>query len=300
MGGAILGKVTPSQLVVMAVMESVVFWINIHCSITKIEAHDVGGGMVVHTFGAYFGLAVALSFSEKSYHGHADNCSNYTSDVTALAGTIFLWVLWPSFGAAVAATEKEQSLAVVNTFVCLCACTVSAAIFSRLLNGHKFDAVHLQNATLAGGVAMGVAGDVDIGLHCAVIAGLAAGAISCFGYAKVSPLVTRIGAQDICGVHNLHGMPGLLSAIIGIGAMKKPLPQLYATLITLAFALVGGTITGLAMRGFGRVIGINQERDDHFNDLTFWCTPSDYGMVVDEEETAKANADEATEDAIGA
>merc|ERR1719265_935706 len=89
--------------------------------------------MTIHTFGAYFGLAVTACFSGIDAHGHSDNASNYTSDITSLAGTLLLWLLWPSFNAAVAGTEQEQSLAVANTFVSLCAGTVATAIASRVL-----------------------------------------------------------------------------------------------------------------------------------------------------------------------
>merc|ERR1712224_757 len=47
--GAILGKVSPSQLLLMGLLESVVFWVNLHFCVNKLEAHDVGGGMIIHT-----------------------------------------------------------------------------------------------------------------------------------------------------------------------------------------------------------------------------------------------------------
>merc|ERR1712228_625750 len=52
--------------------------------------------------------------------------------------------------------------------------------------------VHIQNATLAGGVAGGAS--ADLYLH-------PAGAM-------------ELGIADTCGVHNLHGMPGVLAALV--------------------------------------------------------------------------------------
>jgi len=277
--GAVLGKVTPFQLLLMSVIETVLFWVNIRVSIVTIGAHDVGGGISIHTFGAFFGLAVSASFSSKSSLDHPDNASSYTSDITSLAGTLLLWILWPSFNAAVATTEADQSLAAINTFVSLCAATVATAIFSRLFTDGKFDVVHAQNATLAGGVAMGVAADLEaVGLHGALLGGFAAGALSCLGYVKISPLLEEAGIQDTCGVHNLHGMPGVLSAMIGIVAASATphmatSPQILALLTTLGIGIVGGGITGVLMSA--KVVS-GHLRSDHFNDKSFWSPPSDY------------------------
>jgi ammonium transporter Rh len=44
--------------------------------------------------------------------------------------------------------------------------------------------------------------------------GLVAGAMGTCGYVKLSPkLESCIGLRDTCGVHNLHGMPGILGGL---------------------------------------------------------------------------------------
>eukprot|EP00928_Gymnodinium_smaydae_P009869 TRINITY_DN13694_c0_g1_i1.p1 TRINITY_DN13694_c0_g1~~TRINITY_DN13694_c0_g1_i1.p1 ORF type:complete len:121 (-),score=14.10 TRINITY_DN13694_c0_g1_i1:635-997(-) len=107
-------------------------------------------------------------------------------------------------------------LAVSNTFLSLCSSTLAFAVTSRVISGEKFNVVHLQNATLAGGVAMGVAGDMEMGLEGAMLSGFSAGVLSCLGYAYIQPFLTKFNLHDTCGVHNLHGMPGILSGVIGI------------------------------------------------------------------------------------
>ena len=69
--------------------------------------------------------------------------------------------------------------------------------------------MHVQNATLAGGVAIGSAANMMVGPGGALAVGVAAGLLSTLGYAYIMPcLEAKIGLKDTCGVHNLHGMPG--------------------------------------------------------------------------------------------
>jgi ammonium transporter Rh len=59
--------------------------------------------MSIHAFGAYFGLAVAMFVaSEGSGSSHPKNGASYNSDMTAMIGTIFLFIFWPSFNGALA------------------------------------------------------------------------------------------------------------------------------------------------------------------------------------------------------
>jgi ammonium transporter Rh len=72
----------------------------------------------------------------------------------------------------------------------------------------------LQNATIAGGVAMGASADILMSPGAAVLIGGLAGALSVFGYAILGPIAQRkLKIYDTCGVHNLHGMPSVLGAI---------------------------------------------------------------------------------------
>ena len=100
-----------------------------------------------------------------------------------MIGTIFLWMFWPSFNSAAALPGAAQHRAVLNTYFSLCASVLCAFAMSSLLNEHKkFVMEHIQNATLAGGVAVGAVADLSIQPFGALIIGGVAGMISVFGY----------------------------------------------------------------------------------------------------------------------
>merc|ERR1719421_1029941 len=76
--------------------------------------------------------------------------------------------------------------------------------------------VDIQNATLAGGVAVGSAADLVIRPGAALLIGAISSFVSVSGYTCIQPFLERkFKLYDTCGVHNLHGMPGLLGGISG-------------------------------------------------------------------------------------
>lgn len=58
-------------------------------------AVDMGGSMVIHAFGAYFGLAVSWVLGNPA-KGKASPAMTKWSSTGSLIGTIFLWCFWPS------------------------------------------------------------------------------------------------------------------------------------------------------------------------------------------------------------
>ncbi|PAA63341.1 hypothetical protein BOX15_Mlig001180g1 [Macrostomum lignano] len=213
--GALLGRISALQCLALAMIEIPIFVANEYVGLNKFRAVDMGGSMFVHIFGAYFGIAASRTMAKK---GDGDNCndgSRYHNDLFAMIGTIFLWLYWPSFNAGLAVGDDKHR-AVINTYLSLAACTLMAFAVSSLFEKGKLEMVHIQNATLAGGVAVGTVSDMMIKPYGAVIIGSLAGVLSVFGYAFLAKRLRANNFLDTCGVNNLHGMPGILAALFGI------------------------------------------------------------------------------------
>jgi len=210
--GAVLGKASLSQLIVMATCEVVIQGVNELIGLHYLQAYDVGESIYVHIFGAYFGLAVSKVLQGSKDIESTKEGSHYHSDLFAMIGTLFLFLYWPSFNSAVA-VDEGQTRAIINTFLSITASCVATFIMSLLVGKGRLNMVHIQNATLAGGVAVGAVADMAIEPFGAMVIGTISGIISVLGYQYLTPRLNESVVHDTCGVNNLHGMPGLLSGI---------------------------------------------------------------------------------------
>jgi ammonium transporter Rh len=292
--GAVIGKVTPSQLLIMTIIEVFLYCLNCYIGYSVLKTADIGGSMFIHTFGAYFGLfCSAIVSPAKAKHGHPNKITGYYSDVFSMIGTVFLWIYWPSFNSA-PASSLNQARVIANTVASLIGSCVATFFVSRIVrHGGRFEMEDIQNATLAGGVAIGANADIYIGPGGAICIGLIAGLIGTLGFRFLTPKLEQwIKLNDSCGINNLHGMPGVFGGIVSIicsgiywsyqpdiflrGAWQ-PLFQ-FATLgHTLGIAILGGLGTGLLLRWL-------LPSKNFYSDDEFWHLPSDYDMLVPEEE----------------
>lgn len=214
--GAVLGKTSPLQLLVMAIIEVAFASLNVFIGHKYLHAVDPGESMFIHAFGAYFGLAVArILYTEESTKSKKSE-PVYHSDLFSYIGTIFLWMYWPSFnGGGLDADEKHRAL--INTYLSLCACTIVTFALSAYYDQKgKFSCEFIQNATLAGGVAVGTTGNMPLQPWGALLMGALAAVISVSGFRFLSEfLASKFKIHDTCGVHNLHGLPGVFAGIVG-------------------------------------------------------------------------------------
>ncbi|XP_029037489.2 ammonium transporter Rh type A isoform X6 [Osmia bicornis bicornis] len=215
--GALLGKTTYIQLVFMGILELIMFTVNKYVGEHLLMAVDAGDSMFVHAFGAYFGMAVSFVFGmkDKPKEHHLEGPS-YNSDIFAMIGTVFLWLFWPSFNSATLEGDDQQR-AIINTLLSICSsCVIAFATSALVSKDSKFNMVHIQNSTLAGGVAVGTAAGMMCQPVGALVVGALAGVLSVLGYKYLTPLIQkRLRIHDTCGVHNLHGMPGVLGGLFG-------------------------------------------------------------------------------------
>ncbi|HLG31022.1 MAG TPA: hypothetical protein VI387_12500, partial [Candidatus Brocadiales bacterium] len=111
----------------------------------------------------------------------------------------------------------------------------------------------IANAALAGGVAIG-ATCAHATHTSAFIIGALGGALSVIGYTLIQPRLQKlIKGIDTCGVHNLHGMPGLLgglATLFVVQGLSKGI-QIKGILITILIALVTGLATGTVLSLLG-------------------------------------------------
>lgn len=56
--GALLGKVTPTQILWILVLETPIYAINAKLA-DRLGALDIGGSITIHAFGAFYGLAAS-------------------------------------------------------------------------------------------------------------------------------------------------------------------------------------------------------------------------------------------------
>uniref|UniRef100_A0A8D2CS39 Ammonium transporter Rh type A n=1 Tax=Sciurus vulgaris TaxID=55149 RepID=A0A8D2CS39_SCIVU len=252
--GAVLGKTSPIQMLVMTILEIAAFAGNEYLVGEIFQASDIGASMTIHAFGAYFGLAVAgILYRSGLRKRHKNEESVYYSDLFAMIGTLFLWIFWPSFNSAIAEPGNKQNRAAIHTYLSLAACVLTAYAFSSLVTHRgKLNMVHIQNATLAGGVAVGTCADMDIGPFVAMIIGSTAGVVSVLGYKFLTPFfAAKLRIHDTCGVHNLHGLPGVIGGLASIvvivmGKSKQSTIAMQAAALgsSIGTAVVGGLLTG--------------------------------------------------------
>jgi ammonium transporter Rh len=100
--GALLGKCSIQQLLFLTMFEMIFWGLNWAICLHTLGAVDMGGSIVIHAFGCYFGLAASWWFQPTKAANSNNNASNHNSEIIALVGSIFLWLFWPSFNGAMA------------------------------------------------------------------------------------------------------------------------------------------------------------------------------------------------------
>jgi Amt family ammonium transporter len=171
-------------------------------------ALDFAGGTVVHINAAIAGLVGAIVIGKRIGYGRESMAPH--SLALTMVGASLLWVGWFGFNAGSALEAGDvAALAFINTLLATAAATLSWVLGEWVVKGKP---------SMLGGASGAVAGLVAITPACgyvgpmgALVIGLLAGIICLWG---VNGLKRLIGADDSLDVFGVHGVGGILGALL--------------------------------------------------------------------------------------
>jgi ammonium transporter Rh len=256
--GAVLGRLKMPQYILLGALFIPLYMLNEWIVlgnglnlIPKGSVADTGGSIVIHAFGALFGLGVAVTMTTKKEMEKPIE-ANATSDRFSMIGSMVLWIFWPSFCGALVPMEALPHT-VINVILALCGSTLVTYAASVSLRG-EISLGDIANAALAGGVAIGATCD-HATYPAAILIGGLAGGLSTLGFAVIQARLQRLMKLiDTCGVSNLHGWPGLFGGLAALPIVKglNIGNQLFGIAITIVIAIIGGLIVGKILPILGR------------------------------------------------
>ncbi len=178
-------------------------------------ALDFAGGTVVHINAAVAGLVGAYMVGKRVGYGK-ESMAPHSLTLT-MVGSALLWVGWFGFNAGSALEANGfAGLAFINTFF---------ATAAAVLSWSAGEALHKGKASMLGAASGAVAGLVaitpaagNVGIGGALIIGLLAGFACLWG---VTGLKKMLGADDTLDVFGVHGVGGILGALL-TGVFNSP------------------------------------------------------------------------------
>jgi Amt family ammonium transporter len=237
-------------------------------------ALDFAGGTVVHLSSGVSALVCALVLGRRE--GYPRRKSPPHNLTMTMLGAGILWMGWFGFNAGSALSSGGvAALALVNTHIAAAVGAVAWAAVEWVRHG-KPSALGVASGLVAGLVAITPAAGF-VGPMAALVIGLAAGA-AC--YAGVQ-LKHRLGYDDSLDVFGIHGVGGLLGALLtGVFAAKLWNPAgndgllrgnsdlLVEQMIGVgAAAAFAGASTFVLLKVLDKVMGLRAVRDDELEGL---------------------------------
>jgi ammonium transporter, Amt family len=179
-------------------------------------ALDFAGGTVVHINAAMAGLVGAYVIGKRVGYGK-ESMTPHSLTLT-MVGAALLWVGWFGFNAGSnLEANGTAALAFVNTLVAAAAATL-AWITAEAMSKGKASMLGAASGAVAGLVAITPACGF-VGPMGAIVIGLLAGFLCLWG---VSGLKKMLGADDSLDVFGVHGVGGILGALLtGVFASPK-------------------------------------------------------------------------------
>ncbi|MEO3711353.1 ammonium transporter [Roseateles flavus] len=178
-------------------------------------ALDFAGGTVVHINAAVAGLVGAFMVGKRI--GYGREAFTPHSLTLTMVGASLLWVGWFGFNAGSALEANGfAALAFINTFVATAAAVLAWSVGEALHKG-KASMLGAASGAVAGLVAITPAAG-NVGVGGALVIGVVAGFACLWG---VSGLKKLLGADDSLDVFGVHGVGGIIGALL-TGVFNSP------------------------------------------------------------------------------
>jgi ammonium transporter, Amt family len=178
-------------------------------------ALDFAGGTVVHINAAMAGLVGAFMVGKRIGYGKEAMAPH--SLTLTMVGAALLWVGWFGFNAGSALEANGfAALAFINTFVATAAAVLAWCVGEALHKG-KASMLGAASGAVAGLVAITPAAG-NVGVGGALVIGAVAGFLCLWG---VSGLKKMLGADDSLDVFGVHGVGGIVGALL-TGVFASP------------------------------------------------------------------------------
>ncbi len=171
-------------------------------------ALDFAGGTVVHINAAIAGLVGAYMVGKRTGLGNVSMAPH--SLTFTMIGASLLWFGWFGFNAGSALEASGgAALAMVNTWVAT-SCAALSWMFAEWILKGKPSMLGAASGAVAGLVAITPAAGF-VGVMGAIVIGLLAGVVCLWG---VNGLKKLLGADDSLDVFGVHGVGGILGALL--------------------------------------------------------------------------------------
>ena len=243
-------------------------------------ALDFAGSGVVHAVGGYVALAACILLGPRI--GRYDENGNPRpmpghSVTLAVLGTFILWFGWFGFnpGSTLSAHELRISVIAANTNLAAAAGAVTAMLITWKKFG-KPDVGMTCNGAIAGLVAI-TAPCAWVAPWAAVLIGIAAGFIVCYGYWWLE----RHGIDDVVGAIPVHGFNGTWG-LIALGLFADGTYGVYTTEPPLVTGLLYGNLGFFACQLISAVVNFGWAFGTGF--LLFYALEKTVGLRVSPEE----------------
>lgn len=217
---------------------------------------DFAGSTVVHSLGAWVGLAGAILLGPRlgrfDENGNATNLHGH-SLVMAVLGVLVLWFGWFGFnGGSTLTGDSSVAVILANTILCASAGGISCFVVSMMVSGGEVKIEKLLNGVIAGLVAV-TAGCAVLEPRGAVLLGLLTGIIIFFFEEFLLNVCKVDDPVNVVAGHGVAGAFGTLMLALFAPAANLPLgngfDQFLVQLQGVAAVLVWGLVSGFILFG---------------------------------------------------